>query len=217
MPNKSGSAYSLISFCPIKNEAQDCPSPVFYTRKVLQELPAGLDPGDPPSPMAKVPNTYLARFFILDDLQFQGYPHSLDKLNSKYLAFTASLFGELDPYLNGMWDNAQTTICSIWKYCVGFEAVTSRESFANYIKKCQVETTFFFNGSTDDSLDEQLKSLYLKQEFSKFAYSHQNMSAVQLLNDFKAFINRTQPSVLGLPTWRPGISQLDEVVEQNKN
>jgi hypothetical protein len=116
-----------------------------------------------------------------------------------------------------MWDNAKPTIQSVWKYCVGFEAVTSRESFVNYIRKCQVETTFFFNGSTDDSLEEQLKSLYLKQEFSKFVYSHQHIPAAQLLNDFKEFVRRTKPSVLGTPTWKPGVSSLGEVVNEDNN
>ncbi len=211
MPNISGKAYALTTFCPIKNGQQAGLSNGSIVRKKLQELPEAAD-----SPMAGIPNTYLARFYVLDNAIFQSYPFEKDTLQSQYLAFSVNLHGDLDTYLTGMWDNASATIKDIWADCVGFEHVNSTETFKAYIKKCQVNTTFFFNGSTDDSLAEQLKSLFLKQEFSKFVFKHQNVPAPQLLADFKEFIAYAQPKVLTGPTWRAGSDTLDNIVVNNK-
>ncbi len=87
----------------------------------------------------------------------------------------------------------------MWQFCVGFSEVRDARSFTSYLKKCQVKTTFFFNGSTDEPLAEQLKSLYLKQEFSKFAYAHQGLPAAELQAAFTAFIARVEPENLARP------------------
>lgn len=207
MPNTSGKAYALTLFCPIINGHENGITNGNLIRKILQELPT-----DENSPLAKVANTYLARFYVLDDAIFQSFPNELDTLQSKYLVFSSNFHGDLDTYLNGMWNQTEDTIKKIWARCVGFETVQSASSFVTYIKKCQVNTTFFFNGSTDDSLQEQLKSLFLKQEFSKFVFSHQGTPAKQLLADFKEFIKYAQPANLSAPTWKAGASSLETVV-----
>lgn len=207
MPNKSGNAYGLSTFCPIINGSVDNQSFASITREYLQEMPLNSD-----SPMAKVPNTYLARFFILNDAIYESHPHNFDHLKSKYLVFTSNFYGDRDKYLQGMWEAISDTIKEIWKHCVGFQRVTDAISFVAYIKKCQVKTTYYFNGSTDDSLEEQLKSLYLKQEFSDFAFEHQGVNDQQILDDFKQFIERTKPEVLAFPTWMAGHDSLDTVL-----
>jgi hypothetical protein len=206
MPNISGNAYALTTFCPIRNGHKQGMANCSLIRKKLQELPENDD-----SPMAKVDNTYLARFYILDDVIFGDYPAKLDKLQSKYLVFTANLYGDLDTYLTGMWNSISDVIKEIWADCVGFEKVDSAAGFVTYIKKCQVRTTFYFNGSTDEPLQEQLKSLFLKQEFSKFVFAHQGAPSEKILQDFKDFIAWSKPKVLASPTWKAGACSLDGV------
>lgn len=154
--------------------------------------------------MAKVPNTYLSRLFVLDDVPYQGHPAYLEHLKSSYLVFETNFHGELDDYLKGMWRNVREEIQAVLQYCVGFNSVTDEATFLTYIKRCQVTTTFFFNGSTDDSLAEQLKGLYLKQEFSKFVYANQGRDAAALQAAFRQFVIETQPANLERPTWKAG-------------
>jgi len=206
MPNSSGNAYGLSTFCPIINGNEQNQSFASKTREYLQKIEPHLD-----SPMAQVPNTYLARFFILNDTNYESYPHHLDHLKSKYLVFTSNFYGDRDAYLKGMWEAISHDIKKIWKYCVGFNKVHDAQAFVKYIQECQVETTFYFNGSTDDPLEEQLKALYLKQKFSDFVFSHQGVEPATLLKDFKEFIQRTQPHVLAFPTWRAGADTLETV------
>jgi hypothetical protein len=207
MPNSSGKAFALTTFCPIKNGQKGGISHGSLLRKKLQDLPEYSY-----SPLAKVNNTYLARFYVLDNAIFQSYPNALDTLQSKYLVYTSNFHGDLDTYLSGMWNSIADTVKDLWADCVGFENVNSASSFIAYIKKCQVYTTFFFNGSTDDSVAEQLKSLFLKQEFSKFVFEHQGVQPAQLLADFKQFIAYSQPKDLSSPTWRAGADSLDEII-----
>lgn len=199
MPNINGNAYGLTLLCPIKNGSQNNQSYAEIIRDHLEKLPLDMQ-----SPMAKVPNTYLCRFYVLNDVFYEGYPAKEEHLQSRYLVFSSNFYGDLEDYLRGMWSHAHKEVKEIWQYCVGFNPDGSAEDFVNYIKKCQVDNALFFNGSTDDPLDEQLKSLYLKQEFSRFIYDNQGTSDADLQVAFEEFVKRTDPVNLNGPTWAPG-------------
>ena len=197
--NTSGRAYGLTLLCPIKNESWDDLSYAEILRDYLENLD-----GDDASPMANVPNTYLARFYVLNDVFYQGYNFKEEHLKSKYLVFSSSFHGDRDTYVRGMWNSNETGVRTIWQYCVAFDDVQDAQGFLVYVKRCQVDNALFFNGSTDDSLAEQLKALYLKQEFTRFAYDHYGESPKRLQKKFREFLERTQPLNLEESTWLPG-------------
>jgi hypothetical protein len=215
MANQSGNAYALTLLCPIRHgmpkespdgmEGQTCAACVRY---LLQDVMRVSED----SPMARVPNTYLSRFYILEDVPYQGKPAILEHLKSNYLVFSANLHGELDTWLTGMWNAIQPEISGLLKYCFGFETVHDCASLITWVKKCQVETTFFFDGSTDESLAVQLKNLYLKQEFSDFVFANQGNSPDVLQANFREFVARTQPGNIDAPTWKPGAYSLENVL-----
>ena len=216
--NKNGKAYALTLLCPIlRGSPKKCPEGMegqeysALLRYELQRLRVSEG-----SPMARAPNTYLCRLFILNDVPYQGKPAYFEHLKSSYLVFVSDFYGELDDYLNGMWSTIAPEISSILRYCVGFERVNSAETFIQYIKDCEVTTTFPFNGSNDEPLAEQLKSLYLKQEFSQFAFANQGKSPADLQKAFREFVQRTQPTNLANPTWKAGSYHLETVVSDNR-
>ncbi|MCP3867397.1 MAG: hypothetical protein GY703_04720 [Gammaproteobacteria bacterium] len=192
-------AAGLTVLCPIINDSDGNQSHVMALRQHLQDLPLHEN-----SPMAAVPNTYLCRFYILNDVFYQGAPAEEEHLKSKYLVYSTNFHGDLDSYLSGMWEHAQESIRQVWRHCVAFENVRTTADFVAYMKKCQVRNHLFFNGSTGDPLNRQLKSLYLKQEFSRFVYDHQNTPPEDLQRAFQAFIARTQPGNPDSPTWVAG-------------
>jgi len=219
MPNQSNNAYALTTLCPIlPGVPDDLPPEISHMngqthsaciRYLLQDVfRVSVN-----SPMAKVPNTYLSRFYILQDVPYQGHPAILEHLKSEYLVFSSNFHGDLEPYLEGMWANVKPEIQALLPHCWGSENVRDSASFIAYIRKCQIETTFFFVGSTDEPLDVQLKSLYLKQEFSKFVFENQGKSKEEIQKAFAEFERRTQPVNTDAPTWVAGAYSLDTVVK----
>jgi hypothetical protein len=207
VPNRNGDAYGLTVLCPLKNDSESAQSYGAIVRGLLRKLPLAEK-----SPLAKVPNTYLCRMFVLDDVCYQGDPAQEDHLKSKYLVLVVELHGDLDLWLRDMWNHAQDCVRLLWKYCLEFQHVDSAESWVRYIKRCQVETTFYFMGSTDKPLAEQLKGLYLKQELALFAREHQGQDAATLQRAFQNFVARVQPGNLAAPSWRPGACSLQSAV-----
>src|SRR5580693_6673855 len=112
MANESGNAYALTTLCPILSGippgSQDGETHTTLLRNVLQSLTLNEQ-----SPMAKVPNTYLCRFYVLGDVFYQGNPAVLEHLKSDYLVFSSNFYGPLDPYLQGMWDALKDEIPAI--------------------------------------------------------------------------------------------------------
>lgn len=115
MANKSGNAYALTLLCPIlQGSPKQCPDGMneqtysALLRYQLQRLRVGEE-----SPMAKVPNTYLSRLFVMDVLPYQGKPAYLEHLKSNYLVFSSNFYGELEDYLNGMWNAVNQEIKAI--------------------------------------------------------------------------------------------------------
>ena len=226
--NLSGNAYALTILSPIKaGHAQD---EIAYADLVRDRL-EGWN-AEENSPMAQVPQTYLCRFFVLDDVYTESLPGAdlrnlfadlativsdkarraamphEDHLKSRYLVFSCNFHcgasGEPDAYLRGMWAAISARLKEIWGYCYGFDRVNDADSFIEYMKKCQRTAALFFVGSNDEPLDEQLKALYLKQEFAKFALANQGLATATLRANFQAFIQRTAPTNLAQPTWLAG-------------
>ena len=226
--NISGNAYALTVLSPIKSGyTQDEIAYADLVRDRLEDW--NLLPN---SPMAQVPQTYLCRYFVLDDVYTESLPgggapeacsdllslvsdsvrrNALPKeehLKSRYLVFSSNFYAgpnaDLDGYLRGMWNAINAQIKEIWGYCYGFEQVDSADKFITYIKKCQLTAELFFVGSNDEPLEGQLKALYLKQELAKFAVANQGLDANTLRKNFQAFIQRVAPTNLATPSWTPG-------------
>jgi len=239
--NISGNAYALTILSPIKDGfTQDEIAYADIVRARLQGWNAEHN-----SPMALVPQTYLCRYFVLDDVYLESLPGGSaidtlvdwlpfvpdtlrrwawpkeDHLKSRYLVFSCNFHGgpkaDLDGYLRGMWNAIGDRIKEIWGYCHGFDQVDNADKFIDYMKKCQLTATLFFVGSNDDPLEEQLKALYLKQEFAKFAIDNQGLDAATVKTNFQSFIDRVRPSELDGPTWKAGAYRVDELVELKKN
>jgi hypothetical protein len=202
-------------------------------------------PRDESSPFALVPNTYFARFFILKNLVAQPVRRSVvtrkiagfttrpvtwikrnvfrrelarhDELQSRYLVWTLDVHGPIEDYLRDLWASQTSILSSVFGHCRRFHTVTSASDFVSYVQECQVDNALLFMGSTDQSVAEQLKALYLKQQFSDFVANHQtNDAPTTLWTDFQEFCHETQPDNLIGPTWRAGAATLDTVLAPNQ-
>lgn len=233
MANVSGNAYALTVLSPIKSGHHKEIAHGDAIRDRLENWNLREN-----SPMAKVPQTYLCRYFVLDDVYTESLPGASvldtisdilpvvpkrlrlavlpheEHLQSKYLVFCCNFHGALEDYLRDMWAAISDDIKHIWAFCYGFDKVSDADSFITYIKKCQLDASLFFVGSNDDPLPEQLKALYLKQEFSRFAMEHQGLPANLLKAKYQAFIKRVAPNDIHGPSWSAGQYRLSEEYTQ---
>ena len=199
MPNQNGNVYGLTILSPIIDDEQATPSHDLQIRKYLATLPTGVD-----SPFAHAPGTHLARLVVMDDVIYVGMPACEEHLHSKYLIFESNLDGgpngDLDSYLNGLAQNIPEHLDAIWSHCVGYPGAANAEAFVNYMKSCQLETTFFFAAVNDKSVPETLRALETQRAVTDFIATHQGMEPRQLQAEFIRFaseLKATSPPPAG--------------------
>lgn len=122
-----------------------------------------------PSPFSRNTMNHLARFVVIDDPHFNGRRREdtllgvlrktdvmkaqpVDSLTSPYLLFAAEFDAQrgddrtaLEAYAAVLWATMRQDLEVIFGHCVGFEGVTDAKGFADYLRRCQVETTLPFN------------------------------------------------------------------------
>ncbi len=181
MPNRDGHAYGLTAFSPIKPGEEEA------VKTYLAAMPNGAH-----SPFKRVPATHTARWVVMDALPDErpGTAHR-QELKSKYLFFDANFDvgeGELDSYLDAMAREMKTEIDAVYRHCVAFPGA---DGFADYIKRCQIETTFFFTDYSSDprgSAPNVASALSLQQRFERLVGTLQGAAAATMQREMTALM-----------------------------
>ena len=187
MPNQSGNIYGLTILSPIINGADGDVSHDCAIRDYLANLPR-----DHRSLFAKVSSTHLARLVVMDDVVFVGTPAREEHLQSKYLVFETNFDGDLDTYLMRMAREAPEEVHAVWKHCVGYPGVQDAEAFAEYMKKCQIETTYFFADVNNKTVQQTLRALKVQSGLAHFIETNQGKSAAEIQAAFRQFLDKVR-------------------------
>jgi hypothetical protein len=177
MPNYDAGHYFLTVLAPVR------PDPVVIggvtqsrrhaLRDALNVMPTGertvaTQGNTPENPFARSTITHFARFFVLDDVVYNGrvprdgvlaailktnplQPQKIDRLSSPFLVFAADFDAvggtqeDLNACLTILWRTMQVELTNIFQHCIGFDSVTDATRFCGYIQRCQIETTMPFN------------------------------------------------------------------------
>lgn len=182
MGNQSGQSYGLTILSPIINNGSRPAAQDLALRHHLSKLANGEH-----SPFAKVPGTHFVRLVVMDDVVFVGYPARDDHLKSQYLICTMDFDGPLEPYLQTLARTIPAELNAIWKHCVGYPGAADTGKFAEYMKKCQVETTLYFSDVNDRTLDQTLKALLVKTAVTAFVERYQGQPASVVQQAFRRF------------------------------
>ncbi len=187
MPNQSGNVYGLTILSPIINGADgdvshDC---------AIRDYLAGL-PRDHRSPFARVSSTHMARLVVMDDVVFVGTPAREEHLQSKYLVFETNFDGDLDTYLTRMAREAAEEVHAVWRHCAGYPGVEDAAAFAAYMKKCQIETTFFFADVNNKTVQQTLRALKVQTGVAHFIEANQGKSAGDIQTAFRQFLEKVR-------------------------
>ncbi|HEY4359058.1 MAG TPA: hypothetical protein VGN16_25150 [Acidobacteriaceae bacterium] len=177
MPSANGSVYGLTLLCPILNDPAAVPSHDLQIRAHLAQLSAGAD-----SPFAIAPGTHLARLVVLDDVIYVGAPSCEEHLKSKYLIFESNCDGGRDSYLTGLAKAIPQELDTIWNHCAGYPegGAANLSAFLAYMKRCELDTTFFFAPVNDKTRTDTLVALRNKAYIANFISQHQGKPAVEI-------------------------------------
>ena len=187
MPNKNGSVYGLTVLSPIIDDPHADISHDLQLRMYLGALKR-----DERSPFAQVTSTHLARLAVMNDVVFVGAPSKEEHLKSQYLVFESNFDGDLDPYLRAMATEIPEHVDAVWSHCVGYPGVKNVEAFQAYIKKCQVETTFYFADVNDKTVDQTLRALQTQAALAAFIEANHGKPAAETQQAFAALMQTLQ-------------------------
>ncbi len=194
--NKVGVSYCLTALTPIRRDPVG--ALVSYQarlREALSRLPDGAE-----SPFARVSTIHLCRLVIVDDAMYEGSPTKKDHFRNAYLLLSADLAGELDDSLDALVAAAPEAVDAIWRNCAGYPGIGDPRAFVEYLKRCQIPTSFFFGGYPHSSLHEVLKALAVQERFTKFAVAAQDLPPRALKERF----DQLMEEITSLPAPRPG-------------
>jgi hypothetical protein len=183
MPNQNGKVYGLTILSPIIDDEQAVPSHDLQIRNYLAKLPT-----DQNSPFALAPATHLCRLAVMDDVIYVGMPSCEEHLKSKYLVWESNCDGDLNTYLTGLATAIPQHLDAIWSHCIGYPGAANLQAFIDYMKACQLETTFFFAAVNDKSVPETLRALQTQRAVADFIADHQGMEPARLQSEFKQFL-----------------------------
>ena len=189
MGNVSGNTYGLTILSPIIEDARLDICHSMELRWYLSQLPR-----DHRSPFAQLSSTYLARLVVMDDVVFVGLPACEEHPKSRYLVFETNFDGDLDTYLRRMATETSEFVENVWKHCAGFPGTGDVNAFIAYMKKCQIETTFFFADVNDRTVETTLDALKTQAALAHFMEKHQGLPAAELQRAFGEFLERLRKS-----------------------
>jgi hypothetical protein len=184
MPNYDGGHYFYTGFFPVRKEPVRRPAdgsitvPSHLLRETLATLPNFSQvPGSRrASPFARCHATHLARFFVMDDPEYNGRDpgdpivqsvkkvdllvhQPVDHLSRAWLVFAADFDasqageGPRDRWAEGLWARMEAELRQVFGHCYGFDEVSDAPGFARFIRRGQVETTMSFNDYYVDPLN----------------------------------------------------------------
>jgi hypothetical protein len=195
MPNQSGSVYGLTILSPIKQDPHLKISHSLAIRMYLQGLPQ-----DRRSPFARVSSTHMARLVVMDDVVYVGMPACEEHLQAQYLVFESNFDGDLDTYLRQMVREAPKEVDAVWQHCDGYPGLADPGQFVRYMKRCQIETTFYFADVNDKTVQQTLRALQTQSAVAAFIEKNQGRPAAELQ---KAFLGVAR-SLRNAPAPNPG-------------
>ena len=207
MANQNGQIYGLTILSPIiQGDSKD----LAHASAIRWYL--ARQPRDRRSPLARVTGTHQARLVVMDVVVYVGAPACEEHLQSRYLVFETNFDGDLDAYLMRMAAEAHEFVHSVWQHCVAYPGVDDPHAFAAYMKKCQVNTTFYFADVNNKTVKQNLQALQLQSALARFIERHQGEEPAVIQKAFGEFLETMRRA----PAPEPGGDDAHRTPQENR-
>jgi hypothetical protein len=172
--NKVGGAYALTVFAPlIEGHAE-------AAQAYIDALGEG-----PESPLARLAPLHLSRIQVFHELVYQGEPQVPTPLGHKYLVFTSSIDGGLDPYLDALASRVPEAD-EWWGHCIGYPGRGDKAAFRAWIRAHKVDTNLFASAYPKADVAAVREALALREQVVEFAADAHGLGAAELQERFLA-------------------------------
>ena len=190
--NRRGRSYAFTSLTPIE------PGAASAVELALQSYERGS------SPFRNLPELHCVRLVVIDQLKtgWFGVPEPRPRLRSQYLLFTADVISPYDSYampdqfLERMYVTMRQEVHDLWGHCYGFRHATNPHTFAEWLRKSQLETSLYFVGYPDAMPQEVRDGLRVRSELIEFVRTHQYVDDWERIRDeYRAEGSKWFPSI----------------------
>jgi len=107
--------------------------------------------------------------------------------------FESNFDGDLDDYLGCMAREIPDDVESVWSHCVGYPGVADVAKFTEYMKKCQLTTTFYFADVNNKTVQQTLRALQTQKALADFIEQNQGKPPAELQQALAVFLNTKRP------------------------
>jgi hypothetical protein len=183
MLNRFGKKYGYNGLFPIRDDRA--------TRLLRAHLQL-LDKHEFGSPFSGTDLVHLARFIIIDQLPYQGYPAKPERRGPGFLVFMCDFDGsDVSELAQALATACPEAVHGVWQHCDGFpfegaEAVANggAEQLAAYLRSFQSATLLYLADQPDATVGQILRAMRMQMRFADFVAAHQGSSAKTLRADF---------------------------------
>ena len=191
---------SLVTLSPIEYRSDDPDNRIATVSRTL-ELEARKTHSD--QLLRQCPMLHMARAQIIDNVIPPMGQHPPDSLKSKYLLFVAEIDGEVDDFLDALyngpqfpfeWDKERAErkrhaafVRNVWGQCIGYPDDAGCVFFRQYMRRCRIKVTLPFK-AYNFTVAEIDRAATNQAQFASFFEAHQGLSPEELHKAWQEFL-----------------------------
>lgn len=202
MTNKKKNKHtSLVTLSPIEYRHDDPDDRIATVSRTL-EVEARKSHSD--QILRQCPMLHMARAQIIDNVIPPMGQHPPDSLKSKYLLFVAEIDGEIDDFLDSVyngpqfpfdWEKEATEqkrhadfVKNVWGQCIGYPDDAGCVFFRQYMARCRIKVTLPFK-AYDFTVDEIDRAVKNQAQFASFVEANQGLEPEALHKAWLDFLD----------------------------
>jgi len=191
---------SLVTLSPIEYRSDDPENRIATVSRTL-ETEARKTHSD--QVLRQCPMLHMARAQIIDNVIPSMGQQPPDSLKSKYLLFVAEIDGEVDDFLDALYNGPQypfdwdkeadarskhaNFVKNIWGQCIGYPDDAGSVFFRQYMTRCRIKVTLPFK-AYNFTVDEIDRATRIQAQFASFAEANQSLGPDDLHKAWQDFV-----------------------------
>lgn len=174
MGNRYDEFFGFTGLYPVLDDPHVPVSHATALRTILAELDNG-----PGSLFSRTGLVHAGRFFLLNDVVYNGAPQREEHLAYVYLAFSLTFDGELEPLVRQLASVGQPELDRIFAHCYGYALSPDSATLLTFLQTGQVTTSFLYVDASELDLQATLRALLVQRQVADMVARGQGLSPTE--------------------------------------